>query len=701
MRRELILKYTIGIISLLCAIALVYRGRFQAQQMLSVGEIAPQDIRAQIDFSYVDKEATELLREEAARQVPSLYYIDKAVKEDALKKIDSEIALKAFPQTSSPEQVKQNIIKLCEEILDKGIITSSIKIKVISSGEDAILLGDARINIDKFIVADELESVLASRLKALHPFDRPTRQAMQDILLKALTSNVVYDAGSVESKKETARQQVQPVYEEVKKGQTIIRRGDPVTETHRSMLEAHAGELNKTLPELGQWRNILGTALLVGIFLFILVTYLHYHQPEIFSCNIRLLLLGIIIISTLLLTRLLVYIPVNMDKPFWQYFILIPISSMLVAIMIDKELGILVSMLMSVLATVIAKQSIPYTVIILFGSIVAIQSTRGILHRWEFMRTGVFIGIAYVLGILMVDLLKFYSQGILPWKAIGFQVLGGFVSGIGCAMVVSICLPLLEQAFNITTDIRLLELSDLNHPLLKQMITEAPGTYHHSIVVSNMAEDAAAAIGANSLLAKVGGYFHDIGKITKPEYFVENAWFEEESKHEKLLPTMSNLVITAHVKDGVQLARRYRLPKAITDIISEHHGTSLVYYFYKQAEMASGEGESISETDFRYPGPKPHTKEAGIILLADAIEAASKTLVKPTPAKIEELVKEISNEKINDDQLDDCGLTMRDLNVIREKFVHILTGILHRRIEYPEKDEDKNKQSTENTNKHS
>lgn len=716
--KDLAVKYTIGIISLLCAIILVYRGRYETQPILSVGEIAPQKIDAQTDFSYPDKPATKALEEQEVQSVPAIYYLDPSIKEDALKKVDelfsaitqkeesgnikqkiewldSDVAVKTLLQTQNLEQAKQNTIKLCAEILDKGLITSSMKIKIISSGKDMVSLRNpatqnvTEINVDKFIVDDELDSILAARIKGMHPFDRPLRQAIQEILLKVIKPNLVYDSKEVERQRDVAKQKVEPIYVNVKKGQTIIRQGDPVTETHRIMLEAQAGELNKTITGFSQWRYLFGTALLMGILFFIMVTYLHYHQPEIFSCNKRLFLLSVIIISTILLTRLLIYIPINESKPIWQYFMLVPISAMLIAIMMDKELAIISSMIMSVLATVIAKQSLPYTVVVLFGSIVALQTTTGVLHRWEFIKAGVLIGIANMLAIVMLNLLKLYSQELLPWKIIGYQAIGGFISGLSCAVLVSICLPLLEQVFNITTDIRLLELSDLNHPLLKMMITEAPGTYHHSIVVSNMAEDAAAAIGANSLLAKVGGYFHDIGKITKPEYFAENAWFEEESRHEKLLPTMSNIVISAHVKDGTQLAQKYRLPEAVVDIISEHHGTSLVYFFYKQAEkVLSKEGTSLSEADFRYPGPKPHTKESGIILLADAIEAASKTLVKPSPNKIEELVKDISNEKISDGQLDECGLTLKDINIIRERFTHIMTGILHRRVEYPDKNED-------------
>lgn len=720
-KRALIIRYFLGFVALVATIGLVYRGRFHPETPLSTGQIAAKEIRAQIDFSYVDEKETQLLKEQAVALVSSVYYIDPKIKEetvanierlfDAIKEINKEkislnakvkqlkeifpwidsITLKILLKSSDLNQVKNSSITLASELSDKGIMSSTGKIKIISSGRDSIRLKntdteDIRgVSLDKFLLYNELDSTLENRLRSLHPFDRRLRQAMKSILLKKLNSNVIFDVQVVKQQKEEAKGAVEPVFRYVKRGQTIIRRGDPVTALHQIQLKAQEEKLREILPKHGQWRNISGSVLLVGILFFLLTIYLHYHQPEIFSCNKHLFLLILISLSTLALSRLMTYIPTNIDKPFWQFFIIVPICAMLVAILMDKELAIMISVTLSILVTVLGGKTLLYTVVVLFGSIVAVQSTTKILHRWEFIKAGILVGLAHMIAILMVNLLKFYSPEYFSWRTFLYQELGGFTSGLGCAMVVSICLPVLERTFNITTDIQLLELSDLNHPLLKMLITKAPGTYHHGIVVSNMAEDAAAAVGANSLLAKVASYFHDIGKITKPEYYAENAWFEEKSRHEKLLPTMSNLVIIAHVKEGIQLARRYKLPKAIADIIEEHHGNSLVYYFYKQAEEASNiEGTKIEEADFRYPGPKPQTKESGIILLADAVEAASKALVKPTPIKIELLVKDIIEQKLLDGQLDECGLTLKDINIIKARFSHILTGILHTRVEYPD-----------------
>jgi putative nucleotidyltransferase with HDIG domain len=243
-------------------------------------------------------------------------------------------------------------------------------------------------------------------------------------------------------------------------------------------------------------------------------------------------------------------------------------------------------------------------------------------------------------------------------------------------------MPLLEDLFKITTDITLLELSDMNHPLLKQMVLKAPGTYHHSLMVGNLAEAAAETIGANSLLARVGAYYHDVGKIEKAEYFSENQT-NAKSLHDKLTPSMSRLIITNHVKDGVEFAKKYRLKKDILDFIEQHHGTSLVHYFFQKALERVEDETMLKEEGFRYQGPKPQTKEAAIVLLADSVEAASRTLGNPTPSRVEELAHRIVNNKFIDGQLDECELTLRDLNKIANVFVRVLIGVLHSRVEYP------------------
>jgi len=250
---------------------------------------------------------------------------------------------------------------------------------------------------------------------------------------------------------------------------------------------------------------------------------------------------------------------------------------------------------------------------------------------------------------------------------------------------------MLEYLFKVSTDIRLLELSDLNHPLLKKLVMDAPGTYHHSLIVGNLAESAAEVVGAKPLLARVGAYFHDIGKIKKPEYFSENEW-QGKSRHDDLIPSMSSLIIISHVKDGVDLAKKYGLNQDIVDIIEQHHGTSLVYFFYKRAQgIMDEEQNKPKEEEYRYPGPAPKSKEAAIILLADAVEAASRSLDNPTPSRIKNLVAEIINNRFLDSQLNNCELTVQDLANIKECFTFILTGIFHTRPKYPKDQKQKEK----------
>jgi putative nucleotidyltransferase with HDIG domain len=279
---------------------------------------------------------------------------------------------------------------------------------------------------------------------------------------------------------------------------------------------------------------------------------------------------------------------------------------------------------------------------------------------------------------------------------VGFQSLVAVGSGMATAFLVGGALPMLESMFRITTDISWLELADLNHPLLKRMTIEAPGTYHHSLVVANLAESAAEAIGANASMARVCSYFHDIGKLVKPDYFTENMR-RDRNPHDELAPTMSALIIIAHVKEGVDLALKHNLNQMIIDVIQQHHGTSLVFFFFKRAQQqqedarAGGKIMNIREEDipevreesFRYSGPRPQTKECAIISIADAIESASRSLERVTPQKIDQLITDIIEKRVLDGQLKDCDLTMREIEVVAENFKHTLQSMLHSRVAYP------------------
>jgi hypothetical protein len=301
-----------------------------------------------------------------------------------------------------------------------------------------------------------------------------------------------------------------------------------------------------------------------------------------------------------------------------------------------------------------------------------------------------------------------FSLYLVTTKSIGlqlaYQLAFAAAGGPLCAVIVIGTVPLIESLFKYTTNIKLLELANMNNPLLRELMVQAPGTYHHSVVVGNLVEAAAEAIHANPLLARVAAYYHDIGKVRKPLYFIENLGCRE-NRHDKLNPSMSALILMAHAKDGVDLAREWKLGEPIEDIIRQHHGTTLIKYFFEKAKNRNEGGDiPVDERDYRYPGPKPQSREAALIMLADAVEAASRTLSDPTPARIKGMVQKIINNIFTDGQLDNCEMTLKDFHLIAKNFNLILTGMFHQRIDYPEpvfrnKDEVKTKKNGNGANR--
>lgn len=378
-----------------------------------------------------------------------------------------------------------------------------------------------------------------------------------------------------------------------------------------------------------------------------------------------------------LLLILLFIIFVIISRKLIDYYITtayIPVTALilLVAILYNNlTLSFVFCVLASCFAGIIANNSLDTCLIFLVTGIATALLVRKIRTRIRILTTGLCAG--------LVQALLF---GILYHQTLPGIILPNLFNGIICAIAVTGILPLIENWFGIVTNISLLELADFNHPLLRKMVLETPGTHLHSLIVGNLAEAAAEAIGANSLLARIGAYYHDIGKLSNPGYFVENQ--KASSKHSHLSPSMSKMVIMNHIKEGIEIAKKYRLKPEIIDFISQHHGTSLVYYFYRKA-IEEGEGlEQIQEEGFRYPGPRPSSKETAIVLLADSAEAACRVLSEPQPAKIEEMVHKVINNKFIDGQLNDCELTLQDLEKISKVFIHILSGFYHGRIEYPE-----------------
>ena len=375
----------------------------------------------------------------------------------------------------------------------------------------------------------------------------------------------------------------------------------------------------------------------------------------------------------------------------------------LCTVLLGRHYGIYSTVFATLFGTLLvpAGGGVAFTMASMISGFVAVYLTDQIRKRSRFVRAGFYLGLTIVLlGLVFGQVGPEWSDlGAADWKMIGLQLLVGLGVGIATMMVVAGVLPVIETMFRITTGVSWVEMADLNHPLLRRLTLEAPGTYQHSVMVANLSKAAAEAIDANATMCQVCSYFHDIGKLVKPEYFIENIG-DNDNPHDELTPTMSALVIISHVKDGVDIALKNKLTTEIIDVIREHHGTSLAYYFYRKAldhqekvrkrvEEGNANEEDIPEVakkGFRYPGPRPQTRESGIISLADAIESASRTLQKPTPRKVRQTIDEIINARILDGQLDECSLTLEEINLVRESFYTTLKSIMHNRISYPKAD---------------
>src|SRR5213595_3737297 len=438
------------------------------------------------------------------------------------------------------------------------------------------------------------------------------------------------------------------------------------------------------------------------------LTQLWINQPKSFSRSSRILLIFGVILLQLAVTKLLLVLCNSGTYRFLRpemAGLITPyaFAPLVLSVLLGRQHGLYAAFFVSLWSSVLfGPIDAPLLVTSLISGFTAVSLTLQVRRRSKLIRAGIGVGFAIWLLSLTFGLIgpiNLFSPVANDWGMIGFQSALALGNGMLTATLVGGVLPMLEHLFGITTDISWLEASDLNHPLLRRMTIEAPGTYHHSLVVANLAEAAAEAIGANATLCRVCSYFHDVGKLVKPEYYTENMNFER-NPHDDLAPTMSALIIIAHVKEGVDLALKHKLNHRIIDIIQEHHGTSLVYYFYQRARQQQEDARAggkitkirpddvpeVCEERFRYSGPKPQTKESAIVSLADAVESASRTLEKPTPAKIEQLVHEIIEQRITDHQLDECDLTLRNVRVIAERFRFTLMTMLHSRIAYPKQE---------------
>lgn len=417
-----------------------------------------------------------------------------------------------------------------------------------------------------------------------------------------------------------------------------------------------------------------GVIILTVLFIFVLFILLRGFWSEFLSPK-PLYLLGILIVSMAAIGKLVIMLP-----QISNYFIPIAFLSILVSLLFTPILSVVTTLLLVILFAV-NTQNLDILPMLAIGGMVGSYTASFVHQRTDLTKGGLYVGISNVLAILAVGFVGSYSLSYVLAASL-WGMGGGFFSSI----LVMVVLPYLETYFGITTDIRLLELGNLNLPLLNRLAIEAPGTYYHTIMVASLAEAGADAIGANSLLVRIGTYYHDVGKIVRPHFFFENAGSTENNHHQKVSPNLSSVIIVSHVKDGVEMAQESRLPQVVTDIIKQHHGTGLIAHFYREALLKGDKNskESVEEEVFRYPGPKPQSKEAAIVMLADSVEADFRFFPRQTPKSIEAQVSKVIGNKLKDAQLDECDLTLGEIRKITDAFSRTLAGVVHTRGRYPE-----------------
>jgi cyclic-di-AMP phosphodiesterase PgpH len=486
---------------------------------------------------------------------------------------------------------------------------------------------------------------------------------------------LVFEEPYTNKLREKARESVADVEDVYRRGELLVEQGQEIGEEQLLLLgEEH--KVNKDQVSLGTRIRRAGAVLVLAGAMFALIGYyIHRHEPLIANDLRRITSICCLSVVALGLARLLAI------QPWDAELFPVAIAAMILAIAYNPHFALMVTFALSLLTTVAMSAGIGHFLVLMGGTSMGVLCLHEVRTRTKLIKVGALCALGYAVltwatGLWSDQPISLVRDDSL-WRA-GWGLMAGFFLGGS--------LPFVETGFGIVTGISLLELGDITHPLLQELVRRAPGTHNHSIAVGTIAEAAAERIGANALLVRIGAYFHDIGKMLKPHYFVENQ-AGAANRHANLAPAMSTLIIIGHVKDGVDLGRQHHLPEPIIDLIEQHHGTTLVEYFFNEATKRSGsnpDGATVLEGAFRYPGPKPQSKEAGILMVSDAVESASRTLSEPTPARIEGLVRDLINKRLHDGQFDECGLTLREISEIRESLIKSLIGIYHGRVKYPE-----------------
>jgi len=732
---------------LLLFIVVLYPNLVVTRHVYKVGDVVKHDIKAAKDFFIEDQSATAARQKQAVDAVLTVYDHDPDILPNTTSRVKSAFALlrnvyQSYQEVSAPaplpgqvvseepaaavlslqDQInaqKENfqktlgipvgkgaykiltkdmaaleievlIVKIITEILDNGVVGN--KELLLRELETGITLRNIKTKSEKtarklkrFYGLDQAQTMVRiigqPLLKGLN---YSLRNLVVDFSQQLIHPNITLNRSETEERKKQAAN-IKPILYQIKAGEMLLREGERVTAVHLL-------KLNKSRPPEKTETPVL-SALGAGLIMLCLIVAMFMTQFQASAAdaskefNKNLLFISLALIAAFVFLRVNIFLisalakapPLGLTVSSIVYGLPMAAGAMTVCLFMGLRVAIAFAVVLATGTAAILQNDFGLFVFFLISSIMGAYWLQDCRERKVFIKAGLKLGLLNVLLVVGIDT---YSANLADLKLMWDCILA-FIGGIGAGVVAAGLAPLIEIAFDYTTDIKLLELANLDRPILRRLMIEAPGTCHHSVVVGSLVEAAADEIDANPLLAKVCGYYHDIGKINKPLYFIENQR-DGKNRHDKLAPSMSKTILIAHVKDGVTIARENKLGKVIIDVIRQSHGTSLIKYFYIKACKQNPE-DNINMDDYRYPGPRPQTREAGLVMLADVVEAASRTLENPTPSRVQGLVQTLINNIFSDGQLDQCELTLKDLHAIAKNFISILTGIHHHRIEYPEK----------------
>ena len=638
---------------------------------LKVGQRAPVDIYAPKDIE--DKWVTDKLKEEAVDSVELIYNFDTGVHIEVKKDIEGffKLLYEVRNNEELDEEEKKRILEeknnlnLSKENLEVGLNASIEKLNYLETYIYEIIAQNMNTGI-KVEDLQKSKNNMKEYILGLDDFNETLKEMGIAIIHATIRPNMFFDIEATEELRSEVVESVERVM--IKKGDMIVREGEIVTRDRLELLRELSILTDDNKIDIMLYIGIAAIVLLLEI---LMVAYIYLFNKNVLDKTDKLLMLLIIVVGTLIISMAVSTISI--------YLMPVAMAAVLIAILLEARLALLVNLCLTILVSIVTGNDIMFIFMALLGGTAGVFMVRNIQRRTNIFVSGIIISLVNAVTILAIGFL--ISSEVVKVLMYGFY---GVLNGLLCSILTVGTLPLWEYLFRVVTPLKLVELFNPNEPLLKKLLIEAPGTYHHSIIVGNLSESAADAIGGNPLLARVGAFYHDIGKIKRPYLFKENQ-LSAENPHDKLNPSLSSLIITGHVKDGIELAKKYNLPIEVRDFIQQHHGDTLVAYFYHKAKNSEN-GENVDEQSFRYSGPKPQTKETAIVMLADSVEAAVRSISSPTKDKVQKLIDKIIQDKLMDGQLDETNLTLKELEIIKRTFLKSVLGIFHERIEYPNSD---------------